>query len=224
MKQASLRIEYTNDISSVACSSQNTGVEMTDCGTIYYVHGANSKKWESTMFQRLQAEYGDSLCLVEYDWLDPQAAMENVSKGLEEACFNCEEDVIIGNSLGGFLALNDSFDSWRKFVLVNPSLKPWETLKDIRPDHEHEFLRYEDYSVFDFDREAEHRTLIMLILSDNDQLLDSEATKRAMRPFSKIITASDGHSLRNDKSYVVLFNAIKELQNRVNTHAWSTND
>lgn len=92
-------------------------------------------------------------------------------------------DLVIGSSLGGFfaLALHKKFGS--KTILINPSLTPWESLKNQVGNHK----RFESTETFDWkaeynqqlkmiDYQSENQVVkenkLFFFLSTDDELLD----------------------------------------------------
>jgi len=124
---------------------------------ILYIHGfkstGNAKK-----AQILKKKFDDVLSFTMP--ISPKKAI----LFLEEILRQSEIDLIIGSSLGGFYAyvLHKKFGS--KVLLINPSMKPWETLASQVGVHQR-FLVEET-----FEWTAEHNTELYSISQDIENL------------------------------------------------------
>lgn len=186
-------------------------------GKIHLVPGFNSLKLESTLYKRLYDRYSDDLVLVDYDSHDPVNAFHSVSEALDEVNSVQESDVIVANSLGGFLALNAITNRSKKIVLINPSLQPWITLPKHDPESETVFIQYKEFDIYDYDADHDYSNFITLISSDNDEVIDSSIARNKLKPFlNNEVDVHDGHSLKNDESFNILFQEIYSLQNTIN--------
>ncbi len=146
---------------------------------IMYIHGfkssANSYK-AKILKQKFGEEYIISKTL-------PVAPIEAINFLQELLADDDDIGLIIGSSLGGFFALYLSIFNSLRAILINPSLKPYETLKknlgeNTRFDSDEKFELTQEHLMQyrALSEEIEHlnfdQKLLYFYLSKDDEILD----------------------------------------------------
>lgn len=108
-------------------------------------------------------------------------------------------DFIVGNSMGGFVALYFAYIYQVPFILVNPCLRPDESLKSIEPEYA-EKNKEEFLEILETVRlEPEIFKKAHVIFGDNDEVIDSSLAKEVLGSDADIKILSGGHQLSGDE-------------------------
>ena len=150
-------------------------------GEILYIHGFASS-YESTKAKQLE-EYFANLGL--YNVIHPQIPVSPLRAidFLEQIYENNPLTLIIGSSLGGFYALYMHIKYPKNVFLINPSLRPHETLKEyigtVKRHNSDDFFQWTEehleqlkYLYNKLDYSKLDQTKLHFILSKDDEILD----------------------------------------------------
>lgn len=152
---------------------------------ILYVHGFGSKFDPSLPkvkeLMKLGAVYG-----VDVDYLprDSVAPRNDVIKSIIEVVIAKDIDLIVGTSMGGWAAAVVGCATGIPFVAANPVLSPSKVLPSVSLVLTHRAASYEDFPMVGC------RGLVLL--DEEDDLLDAEATFKATREYYKVVRFSGG--------------------------------
>jgi len=143
-----------------------------------YVHGFQSDK-NSTKARFLKEKFGEKNVISETLPVNPLKAINLLQEILAED----DVSLIVGSSLGGFYAMYLSIFNSVRVVLINPSLKPHETLKQyigkhkrFNSDEEFELTNEHliQFKVLSEEIESLNydQSLFNFFLSEDDEILD----------------------------------------------------
>lgn len=173
---------------------------------IVYLHGFNSSAQASTL-QVLRAHFGTIAVGVSYDYINADRAHQQIQTLIAEF-WGQEEIIFVGTSLGGFWANYFAQRYGEKCVLINPSLRPSESLKkyigenanyktgEVRTLKLEDCERYRKYEV-PINRFIFRSTL----LGTSDTVIDLEETRRLLEG-TYIQEVAAGHRIE-DKSLII---------------------
>lgn len=182
---------------------------------ILYIHGfaSGSKSNKVTLLKQRFEE------VTAFDLSpEPNKAIKQLESFIEQHNRKKDEITLVGSSLGGFYALYLSAKYQMKAVLVNPSIKPWQTLASYA---DKEIQNYSTKQMFIFKSEylqqlKELQVLnidtskILLLLQTGDETLDYREAMEFLTA-SKIIVESGGsHQFENFENY---FKMIEQFTN-----------
>jgi len=179
--------------------------------TIVYLHG-----FRSASASRKARELAGALANVKSDWEyitpnlspDPNLAFEQIERILTR----CRHDqlTLVGSSLGGFYALVFAQRIGCRAVLLNPSLRPFETLAQFLGPQTNLYTN-EAFELttahLEFLRRAEppqlqklHNTLVIVELGDT--LLDHRQTLAALDGARQLVVDGGEHDLASFPSHL----------------------
>ncbi len=176
---------------------------------IVYIHGfascANSNKTK-----KLKDYFGD---VVAFNL--PPSPLEAIKKLTPYAK---PENLLIGSSLGGYYAMYLAEKYGLKAVLINPSLKPYKTLKKYLGTQ----YRYCDNEPFNWKKKylkelkelkvKPKRGKYLVLLQSNDEILNYKKTLKKFknRPNMRVIVEYGGnHRFENLEDYLCMIEKFK---------------
>jgi len=176
---------------------------------IIYLHGFDSTS-PGNHEKVLQLQFIDpDVRLISYSTLHPRHDMQFLLKEVDKALQQQGDDhpLICGVGLGGFWAERIGFLCGIRQVSVNPNLWPEENMPG-KIDRPEEYLDIATKCVSDF-RER-NRDRCLLILSRQDEVLDSRRSAAALHPYYPIIwDEQQGHKFKNLSPHLQRINAFK---------------
>lgn len=188
--------------------------------TILYIHGFNSAGFGETA-EKIRNYFGKENV---YSPTLPPSPLEAIVllKNLFNSLVSAGKDVtVIGNSLGGFYALYLHHLNDCKTILINPSLKPFNSLKPGKYINyvsgiEYEFTQehiQELQKIFGWLNEVENvNALLHIFYSLNDELIDHPNTtlKRYHFAKTKVCCKESTHRFEKLEDYLPQFQKIIE--------------
>lgn len=179
--------------------------------SIIYLHG-----FRSTSASRKARELGAALQRVSLDWEyitpdlshDPEVALAQIAQ-LASRC-RATELTLVGSSLGGYYALVCAQRLGCRAVLLNPSLKPYETLAShVGPQtnlHTHETFEFTVEHLESLRHHAPSTITatdkMLLIVEMGDALLDHAQTVAQLSGAQQIVVAGGSHDLDSFPSHI----------------------
>ena len=145
---------------------------------IIYLHGFNSSK-ESETVKTLEKIYGEKLISISYDYINPDIAHNQIEKLIKDTWEEDKNIILIGSSLGGFWANYFLQTLHLKALLINPSIKPSETIKKYLGINknfstgkeftlkESDFEKYKNYEL-----PLNQSSFRIILLGDKDTVID----------------------------------------------------
>jgi len=153
---------------------------------ILYIHGFNSAGYGEKI-NHLKKAFGAENVISPTLPYDPEKAMKQL-EFLVEAIKDKDKLWIFGTSLGGFYALYLTYKYKVPSVLINPSIDPYNSLKDqighqvnYKSGESYEFTEkhlksLKSYYITENDIEK-IKDILYVYLDEKDELLDSKKTK-----------------------------------------------
>lgn len=173
---------------------------------ILYIHGF--KSCGSGNKSRILREYfGENFVISP----DLPYSPKRVISFLENIIKDNDINLLVGSSLGGYYAINLSEKFNKKCVLINPSLKPYQTLlpfvgKNRRFCDDREFIWKEEYIkefIDIFPQKIDLKNYLVLLQSRDEVLNYSDALNIFMG--SKVVVEYGGnHRFENLKDYLLM--------------------
>jgi len=176
---------------------------------IVYIHGFGSCA-KSNKTKILKSYFGE---IIAFDL--PTEPNEAVKK-LMPYCK--PQNLLVGSSLGGFYAMHLAEKFGLKAVLINPSLKPYKTLKNFVGTQ----YRYCDSKPFEWKKKylkqlkelkvKPKRGSYLVLLQSGDEILNYKKTlnKFKNRPNAKVVVEYGGnHRFENLQDYLCLIDNFK---------------
>lgn len=170
----------------------------------YYLHGFNSGPDKNSERVKHLESLGEVICL-QYDSFD---TYDNIMAHLIKSIhFDIEENVVIvGTSLGGFYASQLGKLCSVPCVLINPAMKPFESLKDevgnTFTNYKTEEVRTLEQATIDSYKNKtfqKNRTYLPLVLLDEgDEILDAKKSKAFFLKMNCAVVSFEGGSHRFD--------------------------
>lgn len=170
---------------------------------ILYIHGYNGSPVGQKV-ARVQLAYPkaevitlqhDSVPANVFDLLDPIASK-----------LDPLEDAIIGNSLGGFWANYFSLRYGNAALLINPVVRPVNTLKRLGCDFA------DSYSSYEHQIDPEVISTRSVLLARNDGFLPFQEAYQYFKDTCVVqIIESGGHSMNDEKSLNAIIRSFDEL-------------
>jgi len=137
---------------------------------------------------------------------------------LESMVEKGEYDLLVGSSLGGFYAAYIAEKYHMKAVLINPSIKPWETLQPYVGWQK----RFCDGEVFEFKavyleqmREFESKPnagTYLVLLQSEDEVLDYTKAKMHYQNERVVVEYGGNHRFENLEDYLSMIGNFKHAQ------------
>jgi len=177
---------------------------------ILYIHGfassANSKK-----VTILKKKFDDVIAFNLSP--EPKIAIEQLETFIKKHQ-NQTQITLIGSSLGGFYAMYLSKKYNLKTILVNPAIKPWDTLLQYENN---EVKNYSTNEVFNFKAEFLEqlhlykinnldRTNILLLLQTGDITLNYKDALKFLPNVRSIIETGGSHQFEKFNNYLDIIN------------------
>lgn len=178
---------------------------------IIYLHGFDSTS-PGNHEKVLQLQFIDpDVRLLSYSTLHPKHDMQYLLNETDKIIRGGSDDrpLICGVGLGGFWAERIGFLSDIRQVIVNPNLWPEENMagKINRPE---EYIDIATKCVSNFREKNRDRCLV--ILSRNDEALDSQRSAGELHPFYEIIWDEvQSHKFKNMAPHLQRIKAFKTL-------------
>lgn len=181
---------------------------------IIYLHGFNSDK-NSLTIRNLRTYYPDAVGF-SYDYINPDKGFEQIKSVIEETLKTDTNVILVGSSLGGFWANYFGQKYNVKAVLLNPSIKPSETLKrylgetknynsgetfTLTVDNLDEYKKYEV--------ETKPGYFRYIVLGMKDDVLDYRQSAQHFKDKGKITYINEGHRI----SFPECLEAVREASN-----------
>ncbi len=184
---------------------------------ILYIHGFKScgRGQKSTL---LQEHFGD---VVAPDLaISPRQALRELEKVIEAKSI----DLLVGSSLGGYYATYLAHKYGIKAVLINPSTRPYHTLKPYVGEQERfcdgkKFIWRPEYlqELLSFDTKNLRKNLFLVLLHTGDEVLDyAEALKKYSNQ-RRIVEYGGNHRFENLDDYLCIIKNFREADGRHNT-------
>ncbi len=151
-----------------------------------YIHGFNSAGFGEKV-NKLKKAFGDENVISLNLPHDPEKAMKLLDYLVNK--LKNDDIYLFGTSLGGFYAMVLAVKHKVPAILINPSINPYESLKDevgkqinYKTDEEYEFTQQHLKSLKDLQPSKEEilnvKDKIFVYLDEEDELLDSRETAR----------------------------------------------
>ena len=177
---------------------------------IIYIHGFNSAGYGEKI-NHLRKAFGDENVITPTLPPNPEKAI----KLLEYLVEKIKDDnlYLVGTSLGGFYAVYLTNKYGVPSIIINPSTKPWESLKDevgtqtnYKTNETYEFRK--EYLKFLKEMEVPKKELenlkdkIFVYLDENDELLDSHETAEYFKDFYVKMYPDGNHRFAHMKELI----------------------
>ncbi len=185
---------------------------------ILYIHGFNSAGYGDKI-NYLKEFFGDENVITPTLPYNPEKAIK-LLEFLTQAIKEKDKLYIFGTSLGGFYALylSDKFNV--KSVIINPSIDPYDSLKNqvgpqknFKTGEEYYFLKENLESLKNFyvkDLEKLKST-VYIYLDEEDKLLDSKKTAAYFKGFHVVMYPGGNHRFTHMKELIEDFKKMEEL-------------
>jgi len=177
---------------------------------ILYIHGFASCGWGNKS-RALQEYFGDVFAP------DLPVRPKEAMKLLESIINEEHIDLLVGSSLGGYYATYLGQKYAKKAVLINPSTRPYETLKPYVGENERwcdgaKFEWKEEYlrELFDFDTSNLRKHLFLLLLQTDDEVLDYKVELQKYANQRRIVEYGGNHRFENIEDYLCMIDNFKE--------------
>ena len=172
---------------------------------IIYIHGFNSSP-NGFKGKYLKKEFGDNFYATDMNG-DPIKALNKLKRKINEFKSDGIRIILVGSSLGGFYATSLSGYYDCPCVLINPSVEPYKTLKDISDFDASFYKNLEEIrdNIF-ISGIVESHTIVLFGV--NDKHLDYRIAEKFYLD-CKIVKLNDDHLLNKNKKKVI--SSIHEL-------------
>jgi uncharacterized protein len=171
---------------------------------IIYIPGFGGKQ-NSETFMNVSKKYAETI-FINYDNKNAENAFKQIEKQIENKASN--DYLIIGQSLGGFWAEYFALKYGYKLILINPSLKPFESLKKYD-------LTLEELNCYrKFALEEIVKSEITIILSKNDTIVNPKPVIEKYKDLVEIKYIDGDHKLTEFKSIFAEIEKIKSSNNK----------
>ncbi len=190
---------------------------------ILYIHGFNSAGYGEKI-NHLKKAFGDENVIAPTLPYDPEKAMKQL-EFLTDAIKDKDKLIVVGTSLGGFYAAYLAYKYKVPAVLINPSIDPYNSLKDqigpqknYKSDEEYIFTREHLESLKNYyvpeDRLKDIKNLLFVYLDEDDELLDSKKTKEFFEKHGVYVKMYPGGNHR----FKHMPQLIDDLKGRLNNY------
>ncbi|MRJ03224.1 MAG: hypothetical protein GXO19_02500 [Epsilonproteobacteria bacterium] len=177
---------------------------------ILYIHGFGSCGWGEKS-RTLKEYFGD----LEAPDLPPRP-LEAV-KFLERRIGEGDIDLLIGSSLGGYYATYLGHKYRIKGVLLNPSTRPYETLKDFIGEQRRfcdgtpfQWKREYIKELMEYDTHHIRRNLFLVLLQSGDEVLDYRLALDRYRNQRRVVEYGGNHRFENIGDYLSMIKNFRE--------------
>ncbi|MBL3519280.1 MULTISPECIES: YqiA/YcfP family alpha/beta fold hydrolase [Arcobacteraceae] len=176
---------------------------------IIYIHGFSSSGFGKKALE-FKEYFQDKLIHISLPTI-PFLAINNLEQIIETFLSLNEKVYLIGSSLGGYYALYLANKYNLKAVLINPAIKPLNTLSHY--EGVKYIKNYYDNSEFEFTKEhieslknyevpnIQNPKNIMTLLQKGDEVLDYKISKNILKNTNIIIEDAGNHSFININRY-----------------------
>ena len=177
---------------------------------ILYIHGFKSCG-QGNKAKALQRYFGDVIAP------DLPFSPAEAIKELERIVKTEPIDLLVGSSLGGYYAtyLAQKYDT--KAVLINPSTRPYHTLKPyIGPQRRFcddlEFEWKEEYikELLQYDTTNLKKRLFLVLLQTGDEVLDYREALKKYKNQRCVVEYGGNHRFENIEDYLCMIENFKE--------------
>jgi predicted esterase YcpF (UPF0227 family) len=176
---------------------------------LLYIHGFGSSG-KGVKVSMLRERHGNSVLAPSLS-LIPDLAIDTLEQLVVCMCESGKIPVLVGSSLGGFYAayLAEKFDL--KAVLINPSVKPYETLASHLGTN-HSFYDFSDYEWTQTHIESLKKYAVknpdpkrfMLLLQTGDDVLDYREASEEFEGARMVIEEGGNHGFEGFESKIPL--------------------
>lgn len=184
---------------------------------ILYIHGFGSsgQGGKSKLFREYFKAQGVKYLAPSLSFI-PELAISTLEE-IIEACQD-EELVLMGSSLGGYYAIYLAEKYKLKAVLINPSIKPYETLKKVLGDNSSFYDGNFSFSwgeaqvesLKPFGAEIKNKEQYLLLARRGDEVLDYREAEKKLAGAKMIIEDGGDHGFLDiDRHFEEIFSFIK---------------
>jgi hypothetical protein len=170
--------------------------EASSMKKVLNLHGIDGKSKNYNSFLLAMEFSRDSI-------ISPQIDYRNTSLqevlGIADDIFESEEiGLVVGNSFGGFIAACGAFKHNVPYILTNPCLRPDISIDSIVPGYAEANRSDIAYNLNQlmYDRDFWSRGCI--IFGDEDEVLDTELSRKVISKGACVVTIPGGHRLRGN--------------------------
>jgi predicted esterase YcpF (UPF0227 family) len=172
---------------------------------ILYIHGFASCG-DSTKTRLLKSHFGEAHVLAPDIPVEPEVAIDFLEGLIEEN----KVGLLVGSSLGGYYATFLAKRYGRKAVLLNPSVKPYETLEpyvginrfwcsgepfEWKASYLDQLGRYETHDLHGM-------PALLVLLQTGDEVLDYKVAAQKYRDFDVVVEEGGNHRFENLADYL----------------------
>ena len=173
---------------------------------ILYIHGFNGTP-EGAKLDMLRHHYRNA------EIIAPQhdSRAKNVFPLLDKVARNLDmtDDVILGSSLGGFWANFFSLRYGLAAVLVNPAVRPSQSLKEL------DYPQASEYHEFENQISATDVSPRIVLLAEDDEVLNYRDAYEYYSPVCQVETSpTGGHRMNDPESLDRMRTRLSEMINR----------
>lgn len=173
---------------------------------IIYIHGFGSSGFGGKA--RLFKEYFEEEIITPSLSYVPSLAIDTIEQLIQMLELKGEKVFLVGSSLGGFYAIYLAQKYNLKAVLINPAIKPYETLDKLG-----EATNYFDYSSFEVTKEhmqtlkkldiseIKNQENFITLLQTGDEVLDYNDAAEKLSQSELVIDEGGNHSFENIDRY-----------------------
>ena len=177
---------------------------------ILYIHGFASCGWGNKS-RALQEFFGDVIAP------DLPPRPKEAIKQLEAILQAESVDLLVGSSLGGYYATYLAQKYVKKAVLINPSTRPYETLKPYVGVNERfcdgaKFEWREEYikELLDLDTHNLRKNLFLVLLQTGDEVLDYRIALKKYENQRRVVEYGGNHRFENIEDYLCMIKNFRE--------------
>ncbi|MDD3025184.1 MAG: esterase [Aliarcobacter skirrowii] len=176
---------------------------------ILYLHGFSSSGFGKKALE-FKEYFKDDLIHLSLPTI-PKLAINNLEQIIESFLRLNQNVHLIGSSLGGYYALYLANKYDLKAVLINPAIKPLNTLsryeganyiKNYFDDSKFEFTKEHINSLKDYEvKELKNPKNIFTLLQSGDEVLDYKIAENILKNTNLIVEEGGNHSFENIDKY-----------------------
>jgi predicted esterase YcpF (UPF0227 family) len=177
---------------------------------ILYIHGFASCGWGNK--SKALRDYFQEVLAPD---LPPRP--KEALKLLEDIIKNRPVDLLVGSSLGGFYATYLGQKYALKGVLINPSVRPYETLKAYIGQNERfcdgrQFEWKEEYikELLELDTHNLRKNLFLVLLQTGDEVLDYRVALKKYENQRRVVEYGGNHRFENIEDYLCMIKNFRE--------------
>ncbi|MEN5386445.1 YqiA/YcfP family alpha/beta fold hydrolase [Aliarcobacter skirrowii] len=176
---------------------------------ILYLHGFSSSGFGKKALE-FKEYFKDDLIHLSLPTI-PKLAINNLEQIIESFLRLNQNVYLIGSSLGGYYSLYLANKYDLKAVLINPAIKPLNTLsryeganyiKNYFDDSKFEFTKEHINSLKDYEvKELKNPKNIFTLLQSGDEVLDYKIAENILKNTNLIVEEGGNHSFENIDKY-----------------------